>query len=178
MREGKAYALIDIETGGLDINKHALLEIAVVFITEKGEVLETYETLVRDNLDWEITEQALKLTKIDLREVKEKGKTKEEIIKDIKAIKKRHNILTLAPMGWVVNFDLAFLRRYLGEAFYYLFNDYHAIDLFSIVYFLYGYVHLEEAARKLLNKEIQQEHRVLSDALLTLEVYRTIIRRR
>lgn len=81
------YFVFDLETGGFDPNKNAILSIGAVVLD--GETLEEkvrYYTLVQDEPEREISEDALKVNGLDLADIKENGSPIEDVLNTMRVL--------------------------------------------------------------------------------------------
>ena len=107
------YVVIDVETGGIDPQKHSILEIAGVLWTPGSGTKEIFSTYIKENQIMAVDE-ALKINKIDLDTVLCDGRTPEDTIVYIKQRldlffgKKRTPCVLVAHNA---HFDYGFTKR-------------------------------------------------------------------
>ena len=185
------YLIVDTETGGLDPQKHSLLEIAVV-VWEDGKILDTFQRYVKEPI-FCVTEEAMKINKINLTDVLTLGNIPSEITYRIRSFIYRNFGLEMKPKIVAHNapFDIAFIKRlYLPEfqsssnpnTFEKTFH-YRSICTMSIAEFLMlsGKLPLEDIGlSKLLNYfkiDIvpERRHTALGDALATAELFTKLV---
>ena len=106
------WFVIDVETGGLDPQRHAILSLGVVALDTASGHTETLELLISDP-HGDVTEEAIRKNRLDPAQVRRTGLSPEEAVgrledfilphlqADKKAVLAGHN----------VSFDIAFLRR-------------------------------------------------------------------
>jgi|WetSurMetagenome_2_1015567.scaffolds.fasta_scaffold83493_4 DNA polymerase III subunit epsilon len=82
----KTYVVCDTETGGLDANKNALVSIAIVELDENLEEIGRHYTLVKDDPDKIIEQQALDINGITLAQIEKKGKPVAEVMERVKEL--------------------------------------------------------------------------------------------
>lgn len=156
------YAVIDVETTGLNKSFDKIIEIAIITI-EKGEIVDQYSTLVNPKVH--ISESASKVNGIFDIDVQE-APTYQEIVDDVK----RH-INNRIVLGYNVSFDLDFIQKLLSE-----FSAETQIEYFDV----YSYV--KRIIKGLPNYKLQTvanhfevsqkpNHRALDDTIATNEVF-------
>lgn len=158
----KSFVVIDLETDGLDYRKNKIIEIGAVKISQGNT--EYFQSLI--NTGESIPKEISKLTKIDERMLKEKGKKLEDSLEDLLKF-----IGDYPLVGYNLNFDIMFLNRALKK----LGKD----QLRNKKYDLLTYVKKEKKflpSYKLSNVlkeyDIKEEppHRALEDARLTYKL--------
>jgi len=82
----KKFSVCDVETGGLDPQKNALVSVAIVLLDENLEEISRHYTLVKDSPDKIIEQQALDVNKITLEQIAKKGKPIEEVMVRVKEL--------------------------------------------------------------------------------------------
>ena len=147
--------VIDVETGGLDPEKHALLEVAAVFLTldEQGSLvpLETVDFKILPDAHCEIDEKSLKINKIDMELHRVSAISEADAIKALftlirKAIKKHHCVRGILT-GHNASFDLDFLEA-AAKRHGIKRNPFHpfsVIDTVSLSALFYGQTTLKNA---------------------------------
>jgi len=114
----KTYLSIDTETGGLDYNKHPLLQVGVgIYALDDSTLQYTTVTECEWNLKpsqfpWAAADpEAIAVNKLDLYELERNGVTREEACDVLSKL-----IDSSSPdivLGQNLPFDMGFLRRYL-----------------------------------------------------------------
>jgi DNA polymerase III epsilon subunit-like protein len=112
--------VIDTETGGLSPREHSLLAIAGVAWTPASQPRPLFSLMVREE-PLLVTEEAMSVNRIDLREVEEHGLTPGETVDAIRYALDHHfgpNREPVCLAGHNIGFDVAFLQRLyrLGKA--------------------------------------------------------------
>ena len=85
--------IIDTETGGLDVRKHTVLSVgALVGDLETGEIIETYESLVKlpKATDYVVSDAAFKIHGITVEKCMEEGEEPETIAEQLIDLYTRH----------------------------------------------------------------------------------------
>jgi DNA polymerase-3 subunit epsilon len=104
------FAVVDVETSGLDVQRHRLLQIGVVVIDGQGVVLDRWSSLVRPRQRWFYRVGPTELHGITHRAVRTAPPAAEVLVRLAQsldgAIFVAHN----------ASFDLAFLRQAAADA--------------------------------------------------------------
>lgn len=171
--------MVDTETGGLSCEKNSILSFAGVIWEPKGEITKLFDFYIKEPVI-NVEEKALKINKIDLKDVYEHGLTPLEAVIHIKkALDARFgpDRRPIQLVGHNVSFDLGFIRRLYRLAKHDFSADFRdrALDTCSILQFLMisGKVKGFRASADLLFEsagvEISEKHRhtALGDALAT-----------
>lgn len=174
---------IDTETGGLDPTQHSLLSIAMV-VCKNMEILESLEIFINDG-KLNVTDEALKINKIDLEKHKEISLSPGEAISKILDFLKRNfdtnEKITMA--GHNINFDVNFLRFFLAqnkENFSKYFSH-RFIDTSSILYYLYLSGNLKDKvlsssdAFAFFGISVEGRHTALGDAIATAKLFTNLL---
>lgn len=174
----------DVETGGLNEEKHSLLSIGLA-VYQNNIKLDEIELFLKEE-KYIVDEDAMKVNKINLDKLKEIGITEDQAVKEITQFIKRNfgnDLATLA--GHNVYFDMAFLKRFLRKnnvPFNELFSH-RTIDTCSIMKFL-GQVNIIPNKIDSLTKasnyfniliEDTERHGALYDANLTASIYYNLL---
>lgn len=158
----KPYAVLDIETDGLDIINNSIIEIGCVKVLDN----KTYEFQNLIKIDSELPEEIKKLTGISDKILKEEGLEEKTVLKNFIEFIEDLPIITYGN-----NFDINFLNQALIKNGYSRLKN-QAIDLMRLV---------KKEKRTLDNYKLQTAlsaynidkkvpHRALEDAKLTLEL--------
>jgi len=99
------YFCCDTETGGLDPQKNSLLSVAIILLDDKLNEISRHYTLVNDNPDRVIEEQAIKVNGLDIDEIRQKGRNIDFVINRIKEL--TNDKVAIAHNG---SFDFSFLN--------------------------------------------------------------------
>ena len=163
--------VFDVETTGLYPGRDEIIEIAMLHIANHDNVpkiINDINTLIRLSPGKELPSKITELTGITMREINEKGKTKEEVCDKLSVMLNCDNPLIAA---YNAQFDLGFL--------YYLLNQYNQLhllqnlkmlDVLTIYKDRKPYPHKLSDAATAYNIDAQQTHRAYGDALLTYKV--------
>lgn len=166
---------LDTETGGLDPDRHALLEVGIVKVNFQLEVVAEFESFVCPPEMMIVEPSALGVNKLDLGEVRTKGLKEAELVKGLAPF-----MAGTVVVGHNVAFDWAFLRALFSRAGAPLPNvSYHRVDTVSLAWPLL----LSGAVPKINLKALceyfgvsnEGEHRALADARRTLQVYKRLL---
>lgn len=188
---------IDLETFGLDPYDHAVIDIAMISTTRKGEIIKEYSSkILPSKLDIEVADpEAIKINgfKKELWTLYTGAKLKKTVNDEINDLFKGEKYI---PIGWNIGFDLSFLRsKFYLESFSFY---HHPLDLMSMIWFnKYCLVHgvicerisdnpsfngamfdekfsLKRCCEK-LGVEVKNEHSALGDVKMIIECYRRLV---
>ena len=106
------WFVIDVETGGLDPQRHAILSLGVVALDTASGHTETLELLISDP-HGEVTEEAIRKNRLDPAQVRRTGLSPEEAVRRLEDFLLPHLPTGQKAIlaGHNVAFDIAFLRR-------------------------------------------------------------------
>ena len=120
-----SYIVFDFETSGLDPNKVAVTEIAMIVIKgdEFLEEIGRYEALIKPyNPKLQYEEKALKITNISIDKLHDEGKDFKEVVENVLELmisancyKEKSPGLKPILVGHNVQFDIAFLQAMMNE---------------------------------------------------------------
>lgn len=176
---------VDVETGGLDHEKHGLLEIGVIAVID-GVVKDKLAFYVRyDSFYYKCEPEAMAINNIDLKDVKELGFTPMQAGKALNDFVRRvfegeKPIL----VGHNVSFDKGFLNQQIYKDCGLVMDDHishRMIDTCSLIWGLIaaGKVSLKSAsssaAFEYFDITVNARHRALGDAEATLTLYNKLI---
>ena len=184
--------VIDTETGGLDPQKHSLLSIAGVMISDDNgwKMCELFNILVKEDT-LHLEEAAMKVNKINILEHCAVALTPQQAVGRINmALAENFGVEKIVIAGHNVNFDIGFFKRLweMGvtsdiESFSRKFS-FRSIDTATIAYFLQlsGFGSKKESVNldfflKLANieKEDNVRHTAIGDAILTAKALINIL---
>lgn len=173
---------VDTETGGLEPGKHSLLEVALG-VWEEGEITKTRNLpLVHDT--YHVTQKALEINKIDLREPREGLYTPDAarmIITEF--IQDNFDGDKAVLVGQNIHFDIGFLTELFTKPVYEELFSHRTIDTASVLRFMNmagivdtGGSGLSDAI-KAFNIEIPEEdrHTALGDIKATAAVFNKLL---
>ena len=177
--------VVDLETGGFDPNRHAILEVATVhvqFDQERMVLGEQWHQAVEPYPGSSIEEASLKVTGIDPTDP-DRGALPErtalqEMFRGIRQTMKREN----CQRAILVAHNAAFDQQFLNEAVIRQqlkrnpFHPFSVIDTASLAAVAYGHTVLSEAcARANIAFEPSQAHSALYDAQRTAELFCSMV---
>ena len=177
--------VVDLETGGFDPNRHAILEVATVhvqFDQERMVLGEQWHQAVEPYPGSSIEEASLKVTGIDPTDP-DRGALPErtalqEMFRGIRQTMKREN----CQRAILVAHNAAFDQQFLNEAVIRQqlkrnpFHPFSVIDTASLAAVAYGHTVLSEAcARANIAFEPSQAHNALYDAQRTAELFCSMV---
>ncbi len=176
--------VLDIETGGFDADKHAILEIAAVFVglDEEGlKIAGSWQQAVRPRAGSRIEEASLKITGID---PKRPGWDEAEAIRDllgvVRTLQRDANCQRSVIVAHNAAFDMGFLnaaieRHQIKRS---PFHPFTFIDTASLAAVGLGHTVLSEAcARAGIAFDSEQAHGALYDAERTAELFCWMVNR-
>jgi len=137
---GYLPVVVDVETGGFDWNRHALLEIAAVPIDldEQGRYVlgETVSSHLEPAPGTEIDPQSLEVTGIDLdhpfRDAKPERQALDLVFASVRAAVRKHGCQRAILVGHNAHFDLNFLNAAVGRVSHKR-NPFHPFSVFDTV---------------------------------------------
>lgn len=178
--------VVDVETGGFDRNKDALLEVAATFVNYNTQgVLVPVETLhyhVKPFDGAHIDPESLKITGIDpfhpLRPALDEVKVAERLFGAIRDYQKQQECTRSILVGHNAQFDLGFINA-LAERTGYDRNPFHpfsALDTVSLGALAYGQTVLARIAKQAgFEYDSQKAHGAKYDTELTADIFCRII---
>ena len=110
------YIVLDLETGGLDKLKDAILQFGFVVLDLDFKELDKGETLVKSEKR-NVTPKALEINGLNLEECENKGATREQLYEGIKKIFEKFTVGNFKPIvvGHNSGFDIGFLNELFLE---------------------------------------------------------------
>lgn len=175
-----AFAFLDCEFGGLDVEKHDITEVGIIMTDYRLAELSTQEWKVVARAD-RISPEAAKISGYDPEQWKDATPIRETLTQIADLLPRQH---TVVPAGQNVRMDVIFLERaYKNCGIPYPF-DYHVIDLATLFYSwslvageTVSALSLRQAATTAGLVDGPVPHRALADARLTLDAFRHYISR-
>jgi DNA polymerase III epsilon subunit-like protein len=176
-----AFAFMDCEFGGLDLEKHDITEIGVIFTD--------YQLVEQSERQWRvkarpdrISDEAAAIFGYDA-ELWAKAPPVRQVLEELTEMVPKDRVVV--PAGQNVRMDVAFLERAFRNCKLPYPFDYHVIDLATLFYSWSlvagkpaGALSLRQAASTAgLLQEGGVAHRALADARLTLETFRHYVAR-
>ncbi|MCF6767733.1 ribonuclease T [Thiotrichales bacterium 19S11-10] len=178
--------IIDVETGGLDPDKHALLELCIIFIQLddqfKYRPSETLHFNIKQHPKTEVTEEALNINGIKpghpFRAEVDELQALQETFKMIRKQLKKHQCSRAILVGHNAFFDLSFIQKAAlrNQIKRNPFHSFSTIDTVSLSALLYGETVLSKALEKanILFDE-DRAHSALYDTEKTAELFCQIL---
>lgn len=165
---------LDLETGGLDEHKHAVVEVAAAKVTPAGEVLCTFERKVRARSGFTVEHEAWALHGMN-------GSCGGEPDETYRILRDFLEGTILA--GHNVQYDARFLHQLQANGPSIRWLDHHVVDTAALLVPAWlrgeiGSCSLGKACAALGVKVHEPAHRALSDVLTTVELYRWIMKGR
>lgn len=180
--------VIDLETGGLEAGKNAVLEIACITLTfDADNRLIPYHKVsyhLRPEPNCEVSAASLQVTKIDLNDpgrfaISEKDAL-QRVFKIIRQDLKQHHCQRAVLVGHNAAFDLGFLnaavaRQHISRSPFHPFSTFDTVTLSALVF---GQTVLEKAVLAAgLEFNTNAAHTAIYDASKTAELFCHIVNR-
>ena len=183
---GYLPVVVDVETGGFDWNRHALLEIAVqpVELDENGLLVpgETASAHLIPAPGTEIDPKSLQITGIDLdhpfRLAKEERDALEHVFVAVRAAVRKHNCQRAILVGHNAHFDLNFLNAAVARTQHKRnpFHPFSVFDTVSLAGVAYGQTVLARAVHAAgLSWNGEEAHSAVYDTERTAELFCKIV---
>jgi oligoribonuclease (3'-5' exoribonuclease) len=176
-----AFAFMDCEFGGLDLERHDITEIAVIVTDYRLAELGSAEWKVRARPE-RVSKEAAELQGYDAATWEREAVPLRRALTELKALLPAGK--TVVPSGQNVRMDVAFLERGYQSCEIAWPFDYHVIDLATLYYswsLVAGEVvpalSLRQAANAAELVKGPVPHRAMADARLTLETFRHYVGR-
>ena len=176
-----AFAFMDCEFGGLDLERHDITEIAVIVTDYRLAELASAEWKVRARPE-RVSKEAAELQGYDAETWEREAVPLRRALTELKALLPAGK--TVVPSGQNVRMDVAFLERGYQSCEIPWPFDYHVIDLATLYYswsLVAGEVvpalSLRQAANAAELVKGPVPHRAMADARLTLETFRHYVGR-
>ena len=178
--------VVDVETGGFDWNRHALLEIAVVplEIDDQGLLFPgtTASAHVVPALGMEIDPKSLEVTGIDIdhpfRDAKPERVALEAVFAPVREAIKRHGCQRAILVGHNAHFDLNFLNAAVARSGHKR-NPFHPFSVFDTVTLgglAYGQTVLARAVQAAgFEWNAEEAHSAVYDAERTAELFCKVV---
>ncbi|TWG91165.1 ribonuclease T [Luteimonas sp. J16] len=183
---GYLPVVVDVETGGFDWNRHALLEIAVVPIDvdDSGTLVpgEPASTHVEPAPGTAIDPQSLEVTGIDLdhpfRFAKQEKDALDHVFATVRTAVRKHGCQRAILVGHNAHFDLNFLNAAVARTGHKR-NPFHPFSVFDTVTLAgvaYGQTVLARAVQAAgFQWSGEDAHSALYDAEMTAKLFCTIV---
>ncbi|MGI9325043.1 MAG: ribonuclease T [Pseudomonadales bacterium] len=179
--------VIDFETGGFDPTRHALLEIACVFVRFNGEQLvrgEHFEQSVKPFAGSLLDPASLKVTGIDPDDPNRAAIAEHEalaqLFQKVRKVVKAESCQRAIMVAHNAAFDQAFLNQAIvrNELKRSPFHPFSSIDTASLAAVAYGHTVLSKACERAnIAFDNQQAHNALYDAERTADLFCEIVNR-
>jgi len=173
----------DVETGGLNPEKHSLLQVGIAAYKD-GKIVDTLNIFIKEDT-YCVTPEAMKINGLDLAEIKKNGIDKFAAVDMIvRFIEKNFGTEKPILTGHNVNFD----KNFLQQLFLYTSNNiekfigHRMIDTMSLLWGLYdaGKVPFEACNSKgafdHFEIVVEKLHDALDDTLATVKLYKECIK--
>ncbi|MBN8213115.1 MAG: ribonuclease T [Xanthomonadales bacterium] len=183
---GYLPVVVDVETGGFDWNRHALLEIAVqpVDLDENGLLVpgETASAHLIPAPGTEIDPKSLQITGIDLdhpfRLAKEERDALEHVFAAVRAAVRKYDCQRAILVGHNAHFDLNFLNAAVARTQHKRnpFHPFSVFDTVSLAGVAYGQTVLARAVHAAgLSWNSEEAHSAVYDTERTAELFCKIV---
>ncbi len=179
--------VIDFETGGFDPTRHALLEIACVFVRFDGKTLvrgEHFEQSVKPFAGSLLDPASLKVTGIDPDDPNRAAIAEHEalaqLFQKVRKVVKAESCQRAIMVAHNASFDQAFLNQAIArnELKRSPFHPFSSVDTASLAAVAYGHTVLSKACERAnIAFDNQQAHNALYDAERTADLFCEIVNR-
>lgn len=166
---------VDIETTGLSILRHEIIEIGALVVNSKSlKIIGEYEAKIAPVHIERADREALKINGFSQKDWKG-AKSLESVLREFNQIAKDCMLI-----GWGVVFDHAFIAKAYEKAKIVRLFDYHHIDVVSIAYPVL-YKNKEPKRLKLrvvadfFGIKMGNIHRAMEDSFATYQIYKKLI---
>lgn len=178
----------DLETTGLpqqvsydnwyppeDIDKYKssrIIEIGIILV-DKGEIIETYNAIIKPDTFIKLDPNITKLTGITDDKINEEGKNIKDVFKEIKPLFKKTDCINAYNMNFDKNVLLSELYRIHDREFIKIISNLQSECTFKLSkQILYmGSYKMEHVYKELFKVDPKQDHRAFNDAILCKDVY-------
>jgi ribonuclease T len=178
--------VVDVETGGFDCNRHALLEIAAAPIEfdEHGQLVvgSLYSCHVHPFEGSEIDPKSLEITGIDVshpfRDAKDERSALDHIFQPIRQAAKRNNCTRAILVGHNASFDLGFLNAAVARVGHKRnpFHPFSTLDTVTLAAMAYGQTVLSKAVQAAgLDWNNSEAHSAVYDTERTAQLFCKIV---
>jgi ribonuclease T len=180
--------VVDVETGGFDSHRNALLEIAAVILEMDGQgnlqIKESYSRNIEPFPGAIIEDAALEFTGIDLydpeREPEEEGEALREIFRPIRREVSATGCTRAVMVAHNAHFDLGFVNAAINRCDIKRspFHPFSCFDTASLAGLAYGQTVLAKACKAAgIDFNNHDAHSALYDAIKTAELFCDIVNR-
>ena len=182
---GYLPVVVDLETGGFDCGKHALLEVAALTLEmADGRLIagSRHQWAVTPHPDMAVEEASLRVTGIDLadphRAAVAESVAVRELFRMVRAELRRHACQRAIVTGHNAHFDLGFLlaaadRNGIKRN---PFHPFSVMDTVSLAGVAYGHTVLSEACRRAgIAYDAERAHSAAYDAEITARLFCQVV---
>ncbi|MEY2986023.1 MAG: Exonuclease [Candidatus Parcubacteria bacterium] len=114
MKKG-VYLGIDAEFTGQHPHKNALIELAMIVLDKDLKEIAHYQTLVQVPEGFEITDEAMRINKLDLDKVEAEGVSYDKLVQQITKFVKKHFENKPILFAHFITMDFAYLNYIFGS---------------------------------------------------------------
>lgn len=167
---------VDLETTGLDLDKHEIVEIGCLIVDGKNlRVKKKYHSKVKPKHPETASKDGLEVGGYNKNDWKD-AKTLKVVLKEVADLSSN-----AMPTGWKVDFDWSFLEKAFKEEKIKHSFDYHLIDVLTLAYKHFRNKKEPEGLglRKVaphFEVEIPEQHGAMVDIQATYEVFKILMR--
>lgn len=189
--QADVHAVFDTETTGFDPQKNEIVQIGIFVLDESLNRWEEHMPLefkMRPDRQLDVNPEALKKCNLTLDALNKYGVSQTDGADFLFTWFERLNLpqrARLTPVGQNINFDIAFMKAWLGEATYAMMFNHRARDTMCIAgyindrYIMFGrqppFMNLELSTLcSVLGVVNECAHDALSDCMATAELYRKL----
>jgi len=171
----KTLVFIDLETTGMDLCQHEIIEIACLVVDPKTlKIKKRFERKIMPEHLEKAAPEALKITGFSKKVWGKEAQPLERVLQDLNQLAPKGMFI-----GWNVSFDRPFLERAIRKKELMLNFDYHWLDVSMLVY---QYLFSDKKLKRIkltdtcefLGIPRGKAHTAMADTKATLEVYRVL----
>ena len=175
----KPLVFIDLETTGMDLCQHEIIEIACLVVDPKTLKIEKrFERKIMPEHLEKAAPEALEITGFSKEVWEKEAQPLERVLQDLNQLAPKGMFI-----GWNVSFDRPFLERAIRENGMELNFDYHWLDVSMLVYERFfsdkGPKRLKLTdSCEVLKIPRGKKHTAMADTLATFKVYKALVKRK
>lgn len=177
--------VVDLETGGVDPSRHALLEIAVVLLSWKDDTIirsTTHQWSIEPHADTELDPDSLKVTGIEPFDPERQGQNEEAALRELFRIVRNHLKDLKCQRALLTGHNAHFDRRFLRTASVRNnvgrdpFHPFSVLDTVSLAALAYGHTRLDVACERAgIEYDADRAHAASYDAEVAADLFCRIV---
>ena len=177
--------VVDLETGGVDSERHALLEIAVVLLSWEDDKIirsSTHQWLIEPHAATELDPKSLEVTGIEPFDPERRGQNEEVALRDLFRIVRSHLKQLRCQRALLTGHNAHFDRRFLRAAAVRNkvgrdpFHPFSVLDTVSLAALAYGHTRLDVACERAgIAYDSEKAHAASYDAEVAAKLFCQIV---